>query len=190
MVTFKEGDKSVKMSKRSDTVYYLDDLLNDVGEDATQFFFIMRNSNSHLVFDIALAKEQSDKNPVYYLQYAHARICGILRNFKKTLPDFRISDHVQNKLDLLISEDEIDLVKILTRFPDEVNNTALSFEPHKLITYLNLVAENFHKFYHNHRVLNAESEDLIFQRIILCEMTKQILKNGFSIIGISAPERM
>ena len=187
MVTFKEGDKSVKMSKRSDKVYYLNDLLEDVGVDATQFFFVMRSANTHLVFDIALAKEQSDKNPVYYLQYAYARISGILRNAQ----EIDIPNKYENlKLNLLNSEEEIDLIKNLVRFPEEVKICSATFEPHKLITYLNSLAENFHKFYHNHRVLNSGSDELTFQRLCLCQMTKQVLFNGFSIIGISAPERM
>ncbi len=187
MVTFKEGEKSVKMSKRSDKVYYLDDLLEDVGVDATQFFFVMRSANTHLVFDIALAKEQSDKNPVYYLQYAYARICGILRNADQQISD---RDRKCITLDLLNSEEEIDLIKILIRFPDEVTQCGQTFEPHKLITYLKIVAEYFHKFYHNHRVLNSDSEELTDQRINLCKMVKQVLYNGFSIIGITTPERM
>ncbi len=187
MVTFKEGEKSVKMSKRSDKVYYLNDLLEDVGVDATQFFFVMRSANTHLVFDVALAKEQSDKNPVYYLQYAYARISGILRNVK----ELDLSQKFENlKLNLLTSEEEIDLIKILVRFPEEVKICSASYEPHKLISYLNLLAENFHKFYHNHRVLNSGSDELTLQRLCLCQITKQVLFNGFSIIGISAPERM
>jgi len=188
MVTFKEGEKSVKMSKRSDKVYYLEDLLNDVGEDATQFFFIMRNSNSHLVFDIELAKEHSENNPVYYLQYAYARICGILRNFDNLQLDSNNLDSVN--LNLLNSEEEIDLIKAIVKFPDEVFNASKTLEPHKLITYLNNLAENFHKFYHNHRVFNAETSELSHERMLLCQATKQVLNNGFQIIGISAPERM
>jgi arginyl-tRNA synthetase len=187
MVTFKEGEKSVKMSKRSDKVYYLNDLLEDVGVDATQFFFVMRSANTHLVFDVSLAKEQSDKNPVYYLQYAYARICGILRHIIEEKQGEKL-DII--KLDLLNSEEELDLIKILTRFPDEVFVCSINLEPHKLITYLNSVAEFFHKFYHNHRVLNSGNDELTNQRLNLCKMTKQVLQNGFEIIGISAPERM
>ncbi|HEY5533530.1 MAG TPA: arginine--tRNA ligase [Ignavibacteria bacterium] len=187
MVTFKEGEKSVKMSKRSDKVYYLNDLLEDVGIDATQFFFVMRSANTHLVFDVSLAKEQSDKNPVYYLQYAYARICGILRHIIEEKAE-EIFDNI--KIDLLNSEEELDLIKILTRFPDEVFICSKNLEPHKLITYLNSVAEFFHKFYHNYRVLNSGDDELTNQRLKLCKMTKQVLQNGFDIIGISAPERM
>lgn len=190
MVTFKMGDESVKMSKRSDNAVYLDDLVNDIGADATQFFFVMRGINTHLDFDVALAKEQSEKNPMYYLQYAFARICGILRNADDKLPDYKISDSDKIDLDLIKSEDEIKLLKTLSRFPEEVESAAATFEPHKIITYLNEVAENFHRFYHNSRVIDTENIELSVSRLQICLCVKQVLKNGFDIIGISSPERM
>lgn len=190
MVTFKMGDESVKMSKRSDNVVYLDDLVNDIGPDATQFFFVMRGRNTHLDFDVALAKEQSEKNPMYYLQYAHARICGILRNADDNLPGYKDIDLNKTDPDLINSEDELKLLKTLSRFPEEVEDSAKGFEPHKIITYLNEVAENFHRFYHNNRVVDLENKELSKSRLLICLATKQVFKNGFDIIGISAPERM
>ncbi|MBK8552324.1 MAG: arginine--tRNA ligase [Ignavibacteria bacterium] len=190
MVTFKMGDESVKMSKRSDNVVYLDDLVNDISPDATQFFFVMRGRNTHLDFDVALAKEQSEKNPMYYLQYAHARICGILRNADDNIPDHKNLDLKKIDPELIKSEDEIKLLKTLSRFPEEVESSAEGFEPHKIITYLNEVAENFHRFYHNNRVVDLENKELSKARLLICLATKQVFKNGFDIIGISAPERM
>jgi arginyl-tRNA synthetase len=190
MVTFKMGDESVKMSKRSDNAVYLDDLIEDIGSDATQFFFVMRGINTHLDFDVALAKEQSEKNPMYYLQYAFARICGILRNADDKLPEYKNTDTDKIEFGLINSEDEIKLLKTLSRFPEEVLNSSASFEPHKIITYLNEVAENFHRFYHNNRVLDPENKELSVVRLMVCLSAKQVLKNGFNIIGISAPERM
>ncbi|MDQ3021238.1 MAG: arginine--tRNA ligase [Bacteroidota bacterium] len=190
MVTFKTGDDSVKMSKRSDKVFSLDDLINDIGADATQFFFVMRGINTHLDFDIALAKDQSEKNPMYYLQYAHARICGLLRNAAQHLTDFKESDGYKFNPNLIKSEDEKRLLKTLSRFPGEVESSAVSFEPHRIITYLNEVAENFHRFYHNNRVVDLENKELSETRLLICLATKQVFKNGFDIIGISAPERM
>ncbi len=190
MVTFKMGDESVKMSKRSDNAVYLDDLIEDIGADATQFFFVMRGINTHLDFDVALAKEQSEKNPMYYLQYAFARICGILRNADEKLPEYKDTDTGKIDLSLINSEDEIKLLKTLSKFPEEVLNSSATFEPHKIITYLNEVAENFHRFYHNNRVLDPENKELSFVRLMVCLSAKQVLKNGFNIIGISAPERM
>lgn len=190
MVTFKRGNESVKMSKRSGESYSLDDLVDDIGADATQFFFVMRGVNTHLDFDIELAKEHSEKNPMYYLQYAHARICGILRNADDNLPEYKNSDVSKINFDLIKSEDEIKLLKTLSRFPEEVISSALSYEPHKIITYLNEVAENFHRFYHINRVVDLENKELSVLRLLICLATKQIFKNGFDILGISAPERM
>lgn len=190
MVTFRSGNKSLKMSGRYGTFYSLDDLINDIGKDATQFFFIMRSPNSHLDFDIELAKEQSDKNPVYYLQYAHARICGILRHFKEIIPEFDIEKTGEINYSLLTNNDELNLIKELIKFPDEVLSSAIDYEPHRIISYLNSVAECFHRFYRNNRVLNKSDLPLSYARLSLCIATKQVLKNGFDIIGISAPERM
>jgi arginyl-tRNA synthetase len=190
MVTFVHDGKPVKMSKRSDNVYYLDELLDDVGEDVAQFFFVMRSANTHLDFDIKLAKEQSEKNPVFYLQYAHARICGLLKNAQAELPDYKFVNANELDFSLLKEPEEIEVIKSLTYFPEVVEGSALSYEPHKIITYLNETAENFHKFYHNHRVLNAGSTELAYARLKLCEAVKTVLKNGFAIIGISAPVRM
>ncbi len=202
MVTFMKEGKPVKMSKRADTVYSLDDLLDDVGEDVAQFFFVMRSANTHLDFDIALAKEHSEKNPVFYLQYAHARICGILRNAVDVFGDYNfplkeggrgrkiVDSPAKSGFELLNEPEEIALMKVLSLFPDVVENAYSTLEPHKIITYLNEVAEAYHKFYHNHRVINKEEKELSFARLKLCEASKIVLKNGFDIIGIKAPERM
>ena len=190
MVTFRMGEESVKMSKRSDKVYSLDELIDDIGADAAQFFFIMRGANTHLDFDIELAKERSDKNPVYYLQYAHARTCGILRNAEQHLGDIDMSNNESNLVKLLNKPDEIKLLKVLSRFPEEIINSADSFEPHKIINYLNELAESFHRFYHNNRIVDADNLELSQSRILLCKATKQVFKNGFEVLGVSAPERM
>ena len=190
MVTFKTGNESFKMSKRSDKSYYLDDLINDIGADATQFFFVMRGANTHLDFDIELAKEHSEKNPVYYLQYAYARICGILRNADENFPGYKDINSDDLNFQLINSDSEINLLKILSDFGEEVLNAGMSYEPHKIITYLNSVAENFHRFYHNNRVLDPENKELSELRLLICLCTKQVLKNGFDIIGIGSPERM
>lgn len=187
MVTFVSEGKPVKMSKRSDNVYYLDELLDDIGEDVAQFFFVMRSPNTHLEFDITLAKEHSEKNPVFYLQYAHARICGILRNADNL---FNFVDRNEVNLSRLTNIEETELMKTLSFFPEIVENSYITFEPHRIITYLNEVAENFHRFYHNHRVLDQSDRELSIARLHLCRATKTVLANGFEIIGIKAPERM
>lgn len=190
MVTFKTGSESFKMSKRSDKSYYLDDLIKDIGADATQFFFVMRGANTHLDFDIELAKDHSEKNPVYYLQYAYARICGILRNADENFPGFLNTDSPDLNFDLIKTDEELNLLRILSGFGGEVLSAGMSYEPHKIITYLNEVAENFHRFYHNNRVLDPENRELSELRLLICLCTKQVLKNGFDIIGISSPEKM
>ncbi len=188
MVTFVQEGKPVKMSKRSDNVYYLDDLIDDVGVDVAQFFFVMRSANTHLDFDVKLATEKSEKNPVFYLQYAHARICGILRNAEQVFPGFHEAEI--KDFSMLKEADEIKLSRKLGAFPEIVESAYTTFEPHKIITYLNDLAEAYHIFYHNHRVINADEKALSQARLKLCEATRIVLQNGFSIIGISAPERM
>ena len=188
MVKFVQDGKPVKMSKRADNVYTHNVLIEDIGVDVTQFFFVMRSANTHLEFDIALAREQSDKNPVFYLQYAHARICSILRNAVEVLPDYKTTNEINYSL--LNTPEAISLMKILSVFPETVASAAATLEPHKIITYLNEVAENYHRFYHNNRVIDAEAKELSYARLKLCEAARIVLKNGFDIIGISAPERM
>lgn len=190
MVTFRIGDESFKMSKRNDRVYSLDELMDDIGEDAAQFFFIMRGANTHLDFDIRLAKEKSEKNPVYYLQYAHARICGILRNAASHFDVGEIPDDLDGLTVLLSNPDEINLIKVISRFPEEVEQAAESMEPHKIINYLNELAENFHRFYHNNRVVDTSKQELTKARLLLCKAAQLAFSNGFQIIGVTAPERM
>jgi len=203
MVTFKvkkesngmneEVKHTTKMSGRSGKTYLLDDLIDEIGADATQFFFIMRSAPAHLVFDIDLAKEHSEKNPVYYLQYAHARICSIIRNakdnFKTEYEKFLNPENIKPD-EHLKTKEEIDLIRIISDFPEVILNAANEYEPHILISYLNQVAEKYHIFYHNHRVLNNEEINLSVSRLLLCFAVKQVLKNGFDALGISAPESM
>lgn len=185
MVSFVNEGETVKMSKRSGNVYSLDDLIEDVGSDAVRYFFIMRGASSHLEFDIRLAQEQSENNPVYYLQYAHARIASILR--------FAESEGVAAdraaSLDLLAHASEIALIKELLQFSDIVQLAARTYDTQHICTYLHGVATAFHKFYHDCRVV-TEDKDLSAARIALCHATRQVLANGFSIIGIAAPEKM
>lgn len=190
MVTFVQDGKPVKMSKRSDNVYTLDELLDDIGADVAQFFFVMRSANTHLDFDVALAKEQSEKNPVFYLQYAHARICSILRNAKEVFPDYANYESGDFDVSLIKEKDEVELLKSLNEFPEIVASAYFTLEPHKVINYLNEVAERYHRFYHNNRVINKDNEKLSLVRIKICEAAKIVLRNGFDIIGISAPEKM
>jgi arginyl-tRNA synthetase len=188
-VTLMRDGEQVKMSKRLANFVTLDELIDEVGSDAVRFFFLMRSTSSHLEFDLNLAKEQSEKNPVYYLQYAHARIASILR-FAEGQGTFSPSESFdQINFDLLKEPAEIALVKLLLDFPETVELCAESFEPHRLTTYLHDVATAFHKFYHEHRVVIPEI-DLAKARLALCLAAKTVLANGCKILGISAPERM
>lgn len=187
-VTTTVNGEQVKMSTRKGNADTLDALIDEVGADATRFFFVMRAKETHLNFDLELAKKQSNDNPVFYLQYAHARICGIIRvaEEKATLNAEAIStDFVK----FLNAKEELDLAKELMRFPDAVSFAAQLLEPQKMIMYLNGVAELFHKFYQECRIV-GEAESVMKSRVLLALATRQVLRNGFKTLGISAPERM
>ncbi|BCS52923.1 arginine--tRNA ligase [Geobacter sp. SVR] len=188
MVTVLRGGEEVKISKRAGSYVTLRDLIDEVGRDATRFFFIMRKPDSQLVFDIDLAKEQSPDNPVYYVQYAHARICSIFENAVEK--GYRVPDQATaEKLALLETPEELQLIKLLTALPDTVEESARHFEPHRLTYYLSELAGCFHSFYNKNRVL-SEDPALSNARLYLLKRTAQTLKNALSILGISAPERM
>jgi arginyl-tRNA synthetase len=184
-VTLLRDGEQVKMSKRLANFVTLDELIDEVGSDAVRFFFLMRSISSHLEFDLNLAKEQSEKNPVYYLQYAHARIASILR-FAESQGSFSLENA---DFQLLKEESEIALIKLLLDFPETVASAAQSFEPHRLTTYLREVAEGFHRFYHDHRVVVPDA-GLSKARLGLCLASKTVIANGCRILGISAREKM
>ncbi len=187
-VTTVVNGEVVKMSTRKGNADLLDDLIDEVGADATRFFFMMRSKDTHLNFDLALAKKQSSDNPVFYLQYAHARICGILRVAAET-SGFEPKASEYDRLMHLSLKEELDLAKLLMRFPEAIELAVEHLEPQKLITYLNDVAAAFHKFYVECRIV-GEEELVMTSRLYLALATRQVLKNGFKILGISAPERM
>ena len=190
-VTLMRDGQQVKMSKRSANFVTLDELIDEVGADAVRFFFLMRGVSTHLEFDLNLALEQSEKNPVYYVQYAHARIASILRHAESqglVLPDVS-SKPSDVRYDLLVQPEEIALVKLLLEFPDTVESACFGFEPQRITSYLHEVATAFHKFYHEHRVVTPEQE-LSRARLALCQASKTVVANGCKILGISAPERM
>ena len=183
-VTIVKDGKPFKMSTRKANFVTLDELMDEVGADVTRFFFLMRSPNTHLEFDIAQAKEASEKNPVFYLQYAHARICSILR---KTKEEYAFTNTVD--LYLLKEDAEISLIKTLFKFPTSIESAAEAREPHRLINYLNEVASKFTTFYHDCRIIGVDI-DLAQARIELAHITAQALKNGLTILGITAPNKM
>lgn len=184
-VTLTKDGKQVKMSKRTGKSYTLDDLLEEVGDEIVRFFLIMRGNTTHLEFDITLATEQSDKNPIFYLKYAHARICSILENIEqsnsilKSKPNF----------DLLNQNEEINLVKSIIEFPEYLQLSASKYEPHIMVEYLREFASNFSLFYHNCRIKDEEIE-LLKARLHLANIAKIVLKNGLTILGVTAPQKM
>ncbi|MFL2983728.1 MAG: arginine--tRNA ligase [Candidatus Neomarinimicrobiota bacterium] len=184
-VTLVKDGQKIKMSTRKANFITLDKLIDEVGVDVIRYFFIMRSMSSHLDFDINLAKDNSDKNPVFYLQYAHARICNIIHRFNSA---DKIIDATFDS-SLLIHDDEINLLKYVTRFPEYVNMAYKNLEPQNIVTYLQELSTRFHKFYNSCRVMTDDIE-LSKARIALVKATKIVLINGFSILGISAPEKM
>ncbi|HEY3874152.1 MAG TPA: arginine--tRNA ligase [Candidatus Kapabacteria bacterium] len=187
MVSFVSGGELIKFSKRSGGAYTLEELLDDVGTDAAKFFFNMRSAGSHLEFDVELAKEQSDKNPVYYVQYAHARIASILRFAVQQ--GLQIEETKSVSLDLLTHEEEQRLIKVLLRFPEVIERSAASFSPHHVCEYLREIAAQFHKFYADCRIVGGPKE-LELPRLALAIATKRTIANGCSILGVAAPESM
>ncbi len=185
-VTLVKDGQPFKMSTRKANFITLDDLMNEVGSDVTRFFFEMRAPNTHLDFDVGQAKEAGEKNPVFYLQYAHARIHSILR---KVNQEYSFAIDKAPKLELLTHESETALIKNLLRFPEMIQSAAESREPHRLINYLDDLASAFTSFYHDCRIL-GEEEELVKARSALATATAQVLANGLGILGISAPERM
>ncbi|MBS1904670.1 MAG: arginine--tRNA ligase [Bacteroidetes bacterium] len=187
MVSFMNGGELVKFSKRSGGTYTLDELIDDVGVDAVKFFFNMRAVGSHLEFDLSLAKEQSEKNPVYYVQYAHARIASILRFAADQQID--TTKLAESNLDVLTHPSERELVKLLSQFPTLVVRAAEGSAPHHICEYLRTVAAGFHKFYHDCRIV-GQPEPLQSARLALALAAKYVLAAGCTILGVSAPESM
>jgi arginyl-tRNA synthetase len=183
-VTIVQDGKPFKMSTRKANFVTLDELMDEVGSDVTRFFFLMRSPGTHLEFDIAQAKESGEKNPVFYLQYAFARIQSIMRKVNET---YKFNS--EPDLSLLQHEAEIKLIKDILDFPDWVQSAAMSKEPHRLINYLNDLATSFHKFYHDCRIL-GEEESLVNSRVTLLMAVSLVMENGLTILGIDAPDRM
>ena len=183
-VTLLRGGEKIKMSTRKATFISLNDLLDEVGVDVVRYFFVMRGINTHLNFDLDLAADQSDKNPVYYLQYAHARICNIVNRIESQGKDLSVYDP-----NLLTHEFEIGLLKQLELFPSIILSALDSLEPQLIASYLQETATKFHKYYANCRIINDE-EDLTLSRIALARATKNIICSGLNVLGINAPEKM
>jgi len=186
MVTVMRGGEEVKLSKRAGEYVTVRDLVDDVGRDAVRYFFLMRKIDSQLVFDVDLARSQSEENPVYYIQMAHARLCGIFR-VGEIAPESITTDGVD--FDALAEPEEQELVKTLVDFPAFVAGAAETLEPHRIASYLLDAARQTHLWYHKHHVLN-EPARLMSARLLLARAAQIVLRNGLAILGITAPARM
>jgi arginyl-tRNA synthetase len=188
-VTTTVDGQTLKMSTRKGNADLLDDLIDDVGADATRLFFIMRGKDSHLNFDVELAKKQSKDNPVFYLQYAHARICSLLRMARQEIGFDPASSPDQHLLQRLSSPAELQLGFALLDYSAMLKTSLRLLEPQKMVEYLHSLAEHFHRFYQECPILKAEP-DIARARLLLSLATRQVLRNGFRILGVSAPESM
>jgi arginyl-tRNA synthetase len=186
MVTVMKHGDEVKISKRAGSYVTVRDLVNEVGRDAVRYFFLMRKSDSQLIFNVDLAASQSEENPVYYVQMAHARMCGIFR-VGEIDPASVTGDGVP--LEVLTEPEEQELIKALVDFPAVVESAAETLEPHRIATYLLETARVAHLWYHKHHVLE-QTEDITRARLALARGAQIVLRNGMRILGITSPERM
>ncbi len=186
-ILYRGGEKA-QMSTRSGEFITLRELRKEVGRDAARFFYVMRKCEQHMDFDLDLAKSQSSDNPVYYVQYAHARIHAVLRQAAEKLVDVTPSEGIKN-LERLVETHEIDLLKNLSRYPEVVETAAVNAEPHLLTHYLRDLANGFHTYYNAHQFL-VDDAGLRDARIKLILATREVLRNGLNLLGVSAPEQM
>lgn len=187
LVHLKRAGRPIAMSTRAGEFVTLREVLEEVGKDAARFIFLTQSISSHLDFDLEVAKKKTMENPVFYVQYAHARICSIEEIASKrgiSFPDLESID-----LSLLESPDEIALIRLLTQFKDVVKEAAQFLEPHRLSFYLTSLAGEFHRYYNKYRIL-GEEKDLTFARFALAQGVKTVIKNGLNLLGVSAPEEM
>ena len=184
LVQMVENGEVVKMSKRTGNAVTIKDLIEEIGVDATRYFFVSKAANTPFEFDLGLAKSQSNENPVYYAQYAHARMCSIMRSANEK--GFVLADSYE----LLTNSKETDLLKQIGEFRNVINDAARTRAPHKITNYIQKLAQLFHSFYNDCHVLDEANKELSQQRMALCEATRITLANALNVIGVSAPEKM
>ena len=183
LVSLYRGDEPVRMSKRTGDMITLEEVVQEIGKDATRFFLTMVTAQSHLDFDLELAKKHAVENPVYYVQYAHARICSIFRESAANAPEGAAD------LTLLIHPAERDLIRKLLDLQDEIAAAAAKREPHLMVEYAKTTAAIFHNYYHKCRVI-SEDRKLTGARLALADATRIVLKNVLELLKVEAPERM
>ena len=184
MVRMVENGEVVKMSKRTGNAVTIRDLIDDIGVDATRYFFVAKAANTPFDFDLGLAKSQSNENPVYYAQYAHARMCSIMRSAAEK--NIEPADHFE----LINNPKEIELLKHINEFKNTINDAARTRAPHKIANYIQRLAQLFHSFYGDCHVIDEENKELSSQRLALVEATRITIANALNLIGVHAPEKM
>ena len=185
MVALYRGGELVKMSKRTGQSVTLNELMEEVGTDAARYFFLMRSLDSQLDFDLDLAKKKSNDNPVYYIQYAHARICSIFRQAEEN----KLAVGAQPELSLLTDESELDLIKKIEEYPEEIERAARDYAPQRIARYSYDLASAFHSFYNRCRIVGVEPK-LAEARLALVQVTAHVIRHSLGILGVSAPEQM
>jgi arginyl-tRNA synthetase len=187
-VTLYRGGEKVQMSTRSGEFITLRELRREVGNDAARFFYVMRSNDQHLDFDMQLATSKSNENPVYYIQYAHARVCSVLRQMREK--GFT-SDPARGRASLhrLVEPHERALLATISRYPEVVELGALQRAPHALVHYLRELANDFHTYYNAHQFL-VDAAELRDARLTLVQGLRQVVRNGLGLLGVSAPEAM
>ena len=186
-VLYRGGEK-VQMSTRSGEFVTLRELREEVGDDAARLFYVLRSNDQHLDFDLELAKSRTNENPVYYIQYAHARICSVFRQMPEKSMAWDQDDGIAN-LDRLVEDHELTLMTSLTRFPEIVELAAANRAPQNVVHYLRDLANDFHTYYNGHTFLVDDSA-LRDARLALIAATRHVLRNGLALVGVSAPESM
>ena len=187
LVHLKRGGKPVAMSTRAGEFITLREVLEEVGKDAARFIFLTRSCDSHLEFDLEVAKQQTMENPVFYVQYAHARVCSIEEMAKEKGIVFPPLDQID--LTPLETQDEINLIKLLAKFPEVIEDAARTLEPHQIPYYLTELAGEFHRYYNHYRILGTPKE-ICAARFALAQAVKKVIKTGLNLLGVSAPEKM
>jgi arginyl-tRNA synthetase len=187
LVRLVRDGEAVRMSKRTGKAITLNDLIEETGVDAARFYFNLRQANSHFEFDLELAVRQSSENPVFYVQYAHARICGILAAMAEQ--GYTVKSFSDIKPELLCDAKEIELMKMIAKFPEEIKASAIVREPSRITKYSMDLAAAFHAFYGACKV-GCEDENLRNARIALVAACRQTIKNSLAVLGIDAPEHM
>ena len=185
MVSLYRGGELVKMSKRTGESITLRELMEEVGTDAARYFFLMRSIESQLDFDLDLAKKQSSENPVYYIQYAHARICSIFRQAEEN----NLKLDGEPKFSMLVTESEINLINKIFEYPEEIEKAAANFAPQLIAKYAYDLAAEFHGFYRDCRILGVDTE-LAKARLALIKITAHTIKHALNLLGVSGPESM